>query len=161
MQVKCATAYHPENSEERYAELLAALQEIGLIQPVVTLSRWSDGLHIYYPLPKPVKSFGLACAVKWTLFDAGISLADGQVETFPNCKSYGRNEFVNYKAHRLPLQPGWGSFLLDSLLLPYSIRNIYIQIFSSFFNKPKLAAFRRLLGTCTQGFRGKFSILDM
>ncbi|WP_322506339.1 hypothetical protein [Chroococcidiopsis cubana] len=46
-------------------------------------------MHIYYPLPKAISSFGVACAVKWTLFDKGILLGDGQLETFPNTKSYG------------------------------------------------------------------------
>lgn len=113
--------YHPLNDEAKYAEILAILRSIGLNSPVVIRSSWSEGLHIYYPLPKAISSFGVACAVKWTLFDKGILLGDGQLETFPNTKSFGSDgNFVQYKCHRLPLQPESGSFLLDGLLEPYS-----------------------------------------
>lgn len=113
--------YHPLNDEAKYAEILATLRSIGLNSPVVIRSSWSEGLHIYYPLPKAISSFGVACAVKWTLFDKGILLGDGQLETFPNTKSYGSDgNFVQYKCHRLPLQPESGSYLLDGLNEPYS-----------------------------------------
>ena len=113
--------YHPLNDEAKYAEILATLRSIGLNSPVVIRSSWSEGLHIYYPLPKAISSFGVACAVKWTLFDKGILLGDGQLETFPNTKSFGSDgNFVQYKCHRLPLQPESGSYLLDGLLEPYS-----------------------------------------
>ncbi|MDV2998368.1 MAG: hypothetical protein N4J56_008073 [Chroococcidiopsis sp. SAG 2025] len=113
--------YHPLNDEAKYAEILAILRSIGLNSPVVIRSSWSEGLHIYYPLPKAISSFGIACAVKWTLFDKGILLGDGQLETFPNTKSYGSDgNFVQYKCHRLPLQPESGSYLLDAMLEPYS-----------------------------------------
>jgi hypothetical protein len=113
--------YHPLNDEAKYAEILAVLRDIGLNCPVVIRSSWSEGLHVYYPLPKAISSFGVASAVKWTLFDHGILLGDGQLETFPNTKSYGTDgNFVQYKCHRLPLQPESGSFLLDATFEPYS-----------------------------------------
>lgn len=113
--------FHPLNDPAKFAELLRVLRLIGLNSPVVIRSSWSEGLHVYFPLPRAISSFGLACAVKWTLFDHGIILASGQIETFPNTKSYGSDgDFVQYKCHRLPLQPSSGSFLLDAMLEPYS-----------------------------------------
>jgi hypothetical protein len=121
LDVDRGSAVHPDNDSTKYAQLLAALRTIGLISPVLVRSSWSEGLHIYYPLPKAVSSFGLACAIKWTLFNAGILLADGQVEVFPNAKGYGKDgNFVQYKSHRLPLQPESGSALLNATLEPYS-----------------------------------------
>lgn len=121
LDVDRGSAYHPDNDSTKYAALLAALRTIGLISPVLVRSSWSEGLHIYYPLPKAVSSFGLACAIKWTLFNAGILLASGQVEVFPNTKGYGKDgNFVQYKSHRLPLQPESGSALMNATLEPYS-----------------------------------------
>ena len=121
LDVDRGSAIHPDNDSTKYAALLAALRTIGLISPVVVRSSWSEGLHIYYPLPKVVSSFGLACAIKWTLFNAGILLASGEVEVFPNAKGYGKDgNFVQYKSHRLPLQPESGSALLNATLEPYS-----------------------------------------
>jgi len=121
LDVDRGSAIHPDNDSTKYAALLAALRTIGLISPVVVRSSWSEGLHIYYPLPKVVSSFGLACAIKWTLFNAGILLASGQVEVFPNAKGYGKDgNFVQYKSHRLPLQPESGSALMNATLEPYS-----------------------------------------
>ena len=113
--------FHPQNNPEKFERLLAILRSIGLRSAVMIRSSWSEGLHVYYPFSKPISSFGVACAVKWTLFDHGILLRDGQIEIFPNAKSYGANgKIVNYKCLRLPLQPGSGSFLLDGMLSPYS-----------------------------------------
>lgn len=121
LDIDRGSAYHPDNDQAKYYELLRVLRDIGLNSPVVIRSSWSEGLHVYYPLPKAVSSFGLACAVKWTLFDHDIMLGAGQIETFPNTKSYARSgEFTQYKSHRLPLQPESGSYLLDALLEPYS-----------------------------------------
>lgn len=121
LDVDRGSAYHPDNDSTKYAALLAALSTIGLISPVVVRSSWSEGLHIYYPLPLAVSSFGLACAIKWTLCNAGILLTSGQVEVFPNTKGYGKDgNFVQYKSHRLPLQPESGSALMNATLEPYS-----------------------------------------
>jgi hypothetical protein len=121
LDVDRGSAYHPDNDSTKYAALLAALRIIGLISPVLVRSSWSEGLHIYYPLPKAVSSFGLACAIKWTLCNAGILLTSGQVEVFPNTKGYGKDgNFVQYKSHRLPLQPESGSALMNATLEPYS-----------------------------------------
>ncbi len=121
LDIDRGSACHPDNDPAKYYKLLRVLRDIGLNSPVVIRSSWSEGLHVYYPLPKAVSSFGLACAVKWTLFEHDIMLGSGQIETFPNTKSYAwEGEFTQYKSHRLPLQPESGSYLLDASLEPYS-----------------------------------------
>ena len=121
LDIDRGSGFHPLNHPEKFKQLLTILQSIGLVGAVVTRSSWSEGLHVYFPFSKRISSFGVACAVKWTFFDNGILLGDGQIEIFPNAKSYGANgNIVNYKCHRLPLQPRSDSFLLDGMLSPYS-----------------------------------------
>jgi hypothetical protein len=60
-----------------------------------------------------VNTFSLAVALKECLKSQGFRLKAGQLEIFPNVKAYGVKTFIDYMAHRLPLQPGSGSFLLD------------------------------------------------
>ena len=57
-----------------------------------------------------------------TLKDAGFPLKKGQLEIFPNTKTYvttnDPSKFTKYNGHRLPLQEG--SFVLDENYEPYS-----------------------------------------
>jgi len=48
----------------------------------------------------------------------GYAIAKGQLEIFPNPKTYGVERIILYNGHRLPLQPGTGSCLLDDDLNP-------------------------------------------
>ncbi|HEY9762794.1 MAG TPA: bifunctional DNA primase/polymerase, partial [Trichocoleus sp.] len=101
---------------ERLDELRAALETIGICRTIPIRSSSSGGLHLYIPLPERVKTFSLACALKVCLESAGFAIAPGQLEIFPNVKSYSKwwmGEFTEYNGHRLPLQPGTGSCLLD------------------------------------------------
>ncbi|MGB3201919.1 MAG: hypothetical protein WBA99_13525 [Nodosilinea sp.] len=98
-----------------------ALETIGINRTITLRSSWSGGLHIYCPLPQAYPTFSVACAIKQALEAQGFSLSPGQLEAFPNEKSYGRRwlgEFFEYNGHRLPLQPGTGSYLLDDDLQP-------------------------------------------
>ncbi len=96
-----------------------ALEMIGLVRSVLVRSSWSGGWHLYYPLPDLVSSFSLACSLKHTLDSQGIAIKPGQCELFPNIKPYARPwEITEYNGHRLPLQPGSGSCLLDHNLNP-------------------------------------------
>ncbi|MFG6105692.1 hypothetical protein U2F10_25830 [Leptothoe sp. EHU-05/26/07-4] len=96
-----------------------ALEMIGLVRSVLVRSSWSGGWHLYFPLPEYVPSFALACSLKHTLEAQGIAIKAGQCEIFPNIKPYARPwEITEYNGHRLPLQPGSGSCLLDHNLNP-------------------------------------------
>lgn len=100
------------------APLTAALETIGITRTVIVQSSWSGGLHLYLPLPTAVSTFNLACALAQCLQAHGFPLQAGQIEAFPNVKTYGVSRFVEYNGHRLPLQPGSGSLHLDGDLMP-------------------------------------------
>ena len=102
-------------------DIHAALETMGIVRTVRIRSSWSGGLHIYIPLPDSVNTFNLAVALKGTLQAHGFTVTEGQLEIFPNTKAFGRywlGEFVDYQAHRLPLQPGSGSVMLNESLEP-------------------------------------------
>jgi hypothetical protein len=104
--------YHPYNDEAGFTDLVAALESIGLTRYLLIRSSQSEGLHIYFFLPKKINSFSLSCSIKYALEDAGIYLKSGNVEIFPNPKKYNPNKPSQYNGHRLPLQNG--SFILES-----------------------------------------------
>jgi hypothetical protein len=111
-----SSSYHPENNLEKFQLVLGAAEKIGLCRNMLVRSSESGGLHIYFFLPEPVTTFGLACAMKFALLDEGLQLGAGQLEIFPNVKAYNKNKPTNYNGHRLPLQSG--SYLLDADLQP-------------------------------------------
>ena len=108
--------YHPDNNSENFRAVVGAAENIGLCRYMLVRSSESGGLHVYFFLPEPVPTFGLACAIKFALLDEGLQLGGGQLEIFPNVKAYNKNKPSNYNAHRLPLQAG--SYLLDADLQP-------------------------------------------
>lgn len=96
-------------------EIKGALETIGIVRTIPIRSSFSGGIHLYCPLPESVNTYTLALALRECLDAQGFKLKQGQLETFPNCKSYGKNwlnNFTEYNGHRLPLQPGTGSVLL-------------------------------------------------
>ncbi|HEY9879439.1 MAG TPA: hypothetical protein V6D29_13365 [Leptolyngbyaceae cyanobacterium] len=103
---------------EAIAQLRGALETIGIVRTLLLRSSWSGGLHLYIPLPDAVKTFNLAVAIEECLKAHGFQLKSGQLETFPNAKTFGVEIFTEYNAHRLPLQPGSGSCLLTDSLEP-------------------------------------------
>jgi uncharacterized protein YijF (DUF1287 family) len=108
--------YHPENNPENFRLVLQAAEEIGLCRHTLVQSSNSGGLHVYFFLPEPVSSFGVACALKFALSDSSCQLKQGELELFPNVKPYNKNKPTDYNGHRLPLQSG--SWLLDADLQP-------------------------------------------
>jgi hypothetical protein len=111
---------HPAEYPERFQKLLDIFEEEGLVSPVFVQSSYSLGLHIFFALSEAVDTFSLACLIKRVVERAGIKIEDGNLELFPNCKFYNKNQITNYKAHRLPLQPNSGSLLLNDELEPIS-----------------------------------------
>jgi hypothetical protein len=106
--------YHPKQDPTALPTIRAALETIGIYRTVLVRSSWSEGLHLYIPLPEAVPTFGLACALKQCLEAQGFAIAQGKLECFPNCKTYAKpGTYSEYNAHRLPLQPASGSCLLD------------------------------------------------
>ena len=99
--------YHPSNNHQKFKTVLQALEDIGLVRPMIVQSSHSEGLHIYYPLWQEVPSFGLACAIRASLKKNNCEIAAGVIESFPNTKKYDSE----FNGHRLPLQTG--SYMLD------------------------------------------------
>jgi hypothetical protein len=106
--------YHPASNPAVLPMIRAALETIGIYRSVLVRSSHSGGLHLYLPLPEVVPTFGLASTLRQCLEAQGLSIAQGQLEVFPNCKAYAiKGSYSEYNAHRLPLQPYSGSYLLD------------------------------------------------
>jgi hypothetical protein len=108
LDIDKGSPYHPNNNHEKFKTVLQALEDIGLVRPLIVQSSHSEGLHIYYPLWQEVSSFGIACAIKACLQKHNCEIAAGVIETFPNTKKYESE----YNGHRLPLQTG--SYQLDN-----------------------------------------------
>ncbi|MEL6764243.1 MAG: hypothetical protein AAFO87_11395, partial [Cyanobacteria bacterium J06607_6] len=108
----------PYCNAETIAQIRAALETIGITRTLLLRSSHSNGLHLYIPLAEPVKTFDLAVALHECLKSQGFAIAKGQLEIFPNVKTYGVERIILYNGHRLPLQPGTGSCLLNDDLHP-------------------------------------------
>ncbi|MBD1877216.1 hypothetical protein H6F75_27410 [Nodosilinea sp. FACHB-131] len=99
---------------EGIRRIRAALETIGIVRTVLIRSSNSGGLHLWLSLPKPVSTFNLAVALRATLQRQGFVIELGVLEIFPNVKKYiHKGKPGRYRAHRLPLQPGSGSFMLN------------------------------------------------
>ena len=124
VDLDCTSLLHFFNNPQAFKDLCAAFELIGLCRFVILFSSWSDGLHLYFPLPDEVNTFDLACALRMAVEGAGFKVKGGQLELFPNTKLYKENQngtdFSHFNGHRLPLQPNTGSRLLDDDLAPYS-----------------------------------------
>lgn len=111
----------PYNSPEQIAEIKWALETIGITRTITIRSSWSNGIHLYLPLPQNFPTWGVAVALEQCLQCHGFDIKPGQLELFPNTKSYAKpweGEYTDYNAHRLPLQPATGSMMLDDDLNP-------------------------------------------
>ena len=134
--------YHPVHDFGAYLKILRTLEDIGLTSYVVIQSSYSGGLHIYFPLPHPVKTFQLAAAIRVALIEAGFQPKNGQLEIFPNTKRYASapGDYSHYNRHRLPLQPNSGSWLMrDDGLEPQRIFKLESQL-SAFLDQWEQAA---------------------
>ncbi|MFN5261080.1 MAG: hypothetical protein ACK5EH_01410, partial [Pseudanabaena sp.] len=49
LDIDKGSPYHPNNNHEKFKTVLQALEEIGLVRPLIVQSSHSEGLHIYYP----------------------------------------------------------------------------------------------------------------
>ncbi len=106
------SAFHPDHGG--FQLILAVMERLGLCRYLIVRSSTSGGIHLYFPLPKPVNAWQLAATAHSALTASGIRIAGGQCELFPNKKSFN----AEFNGHRLPLQDG--SFLLDDDFCPIS-----------------------------------------
>lgn len=110
--------YHPLNGS--LEPIVDALEDVGLVEGIKIRSSASLGLHLYFPLDQPVKSWRLAKEVSRALKNSGVEIKNGTCEVFPNVKPYEPDpgKRTEYQGHRLPLQAG--SFILDDEFNPTS-----------------------------------------
>ena len=138
-----SSQYHPAHDIDAYFKILHTLESIGLTRYVVIQSSHSRGLHIYFPLPRPIKTFELAAAIRVALIKAGFPPKNGQLEIFPNTKRYASasGDYSHYNLHRLPLQPNSGSWLMeDDGLSPQSLFDGIESQLSAFLDQWEIAA---------------------
>lgn len=112
LDIDIGSPYHPNNDPSALPLIREALESIGIYRTILIRSSDSGGLHLYIPFSDRLPSYGTAQAIKWCLSDHGFNLASGQLESFPNCKSWIKFGKVDYMGHRLPLQSG--SFILNA-----------------------------------------------
>ena len=74
---------------EAITDICAALETIGITRTILLRSSHSNGLHLYIPLPELIKTFDLAVGLEECLKAQGYVVAKGQLEIFPNPKTYG------------------------------------------------------------------------
>jgi len=127
LDVDKGSAYHPSRDRLAWRRLIAALDDVGLVQALLCTSSYSGGLHLYFPFDSEQKTWAIAMAVSTLLENAGFKLAPGQLEVFPNCKAYiASGEHSLYNGHRLPMQAG--SYLLNQdLQVIWSNEDIFVQ----------------------------------
>ena len=116
--VDAGSPIHPHNNELAFREWLRSFEDIGLVGYVIIRSSFSEGLNIYFPLPKLTGTFNLACALQIRAEKQEIKVKSGELEFFPNTKNFCKYKPTAYKAHRMPLQPHTGSIILDNDLNP-------------------------------------------
>jgi len=110
IDIDAGSPYH-----SRLNEIQDCLETIGITYTIPIRSSFSGGYHLYVPLAQEHPTFGVSCALRQCLEAQGFVVNPGELEIFPNEKSFGKcwlGEFVDYNAHRLPLQPGSGSCMV-------------------------------------------------
>ena len=77
LDIDINSPYHPRQDASAIARIEAALETIGITRTLRIRSSWSEGLHLYVPLPELVKTFDLAVALKNCLEPQGFKLKQG------------------------------------------------------------------------------------
>jgi hypothetical protein len=117
IDIDADSIYH---TEDGLRDIRWALESIGIHDTVLIQSSYSQGWHLYFGFSRPVPTFGLSCLLHQAMEVAGLAVAKGILELFPNRKGWQKGAVSVYNRHRLPLQPAAGSALLNDDLAPYS-----------------------------------------
>ncbi|MDX2215285.1 MAG: hypothetical protein SFY66_18620 [Oculatellaceae cyanobacterium bins.114] len=109
--------YHPKRDRFATGRIIEALELLGITDHIAITSSYSGGIHIYFPLPRPLLTWQIAAVVAQILKYKGFMVEDGLLEIFPNVRNYDAEGGTSlYKGHRLPLQTG--SYILDDWWAP-------------------------------------------
>jgi hypothetical protein len=109
------SSIHPFRDLLRFHQFLNKMAEVGLTDPIIGHSSDSEGIHVYWVFDRLLPTFNLAAAAKQFLTESGFTVAKGELEIFPNPKSFAPSgeKPTMYNGHRLPCQPNSGWVLLD------------------------------------------------
>jgi hypothetical protein len=110
--------YHPENDQNALAKIRKILADNGIEGTITLRSSNSGGIHLWTPIPE-VSTLELAVWLQQLAREAGLVLAPGTLEIFPNVPKTGSD----HQGIRIPLLTQ-GSFLLDSDTLNPTSSNI-------------------------------------
>jgi hypothetical protein len=117
LDIDAGSIYHPHSDPLAIDRIVAALEPLGLVSYLACTSSYSGGLHLYLPFGSAQSSWQLGAALTALLENAGFLIKPGQLELFPNRRSYSIQGKPNlFNGHRLPLQSG--SYLLNSSFEP-------------------------------------------
>jgi hypothetical protein len=105
--------YHNEDGLRR---IRAALASMGIYKTILYRSSHSGGWHLLCPLPEAVNTFKLSQVISIKLAEHDLEIKGGQLEIFPNKKSFSKEKYKRFNRHRLPFQDG--SYLLDAEFQP-------------------------------------------
>jgi hypothetical protein len=154
LDIDRGSLYHPANDEAEYRRLLGIFESMGLVGVEVVQSSFSGGIHLYIPLPKPVPSWLAAHALYVVLSKARFRIAKGHLEIFPNRKGFSTETIINYNGIRLPLQPGTGSYVLDSLTLAplHSNLRLFVKHLQHHAKRQDMVAFKQVMEGAYQDF---------
>jgi hypothetical protein len=149
LDIDITSVYHPSRDRFAIANIVAALEPLGLVSYLACTSSYSGGIHLYFPFAVAQSSWQLAAAVTALLSRAGFQLRPGQLEVFPNAKPYVAGQLPSlFNAHRLPLQTG--SYLLNADFQPiWSDRSTFVHYwrFAKQRNQIDASVLKRLLQT--------------
>jgi hypothetical protein len=109
------SSIHPFRDLLRFHQFLNQMAKFGLTDPLIGHSSDSEGIHVYWVFDRLLPTFNLAAAAKQFLEESGFKVAKGELEIFPNPKSFAPpgEKPTMYNGHRLPCQPNSGWVLLD------------------------------------------------
>lgn len=147
--------YHPKRDRFATGRIFEAMEMLGLTNYLTVTSSYSEGIHIYFPLPSSLESWKVAAVCTQLLTYKGFLVEDGLLEIFPNNRNYDTDGNTTlFKGHRLPLQAG--SYLIDeSWQLQWTTQELFVRHwnFAAARNTINQPLFNRLLSEATRKFR--------
>jgi hypothetical protein len=136
LDIDAGSQYHNQRDLNR---LINHLMAVGLAEPVLYRSSYSEGWHLYMFFEQPVPSKEIHKLLTQHLRNAGFTIRPGTLEVFPNPGDRG----LGYGL-RLPLQPGWAWLDPNTLettcerdiLEPATALNKFVADLEDFANEP-------------------------
>lgn len=113
LDIDRGSPYHPKRDRFAVGKICEALELLGITDHIGCTSSYSEGIHLYFPLPEAVRTWHLAAVVTRCLNYKGFICDAGLLEVLPNERNFDLEDGKPslFKGHRLPLQSG--SYLLN------------------------------------------------